>query len=123
MQPGDVASLRRLFALQPSRSRTLLRPDSSDPIRQVVCKVKSWLSQPSLAPHKASQLPALSLPRRKAGSDFDGVSALGGDVLHGGGAIEFVPGEGAALDGALQRAEQDEGKDLAIGEALQPYLA
>ena len=28
------ATLLRLFALQPLRSRTLLRPDSSDPIRQ-----------------------------------------------------------------------------------------
>jgi hypothetical protein len=55
--------------------------------------------------------------------DFDGVSALRGDVLDGGGALQFVPGEGSALDGALQGAEQNEGKDLAIGEALQPHLA
>ena len=54
--------------------------------------------------------------------DFDGVSALSGDVLDGGGAIQFVPGEGSPLDGALQGAEQNEGKDLAIGEALQPHL-
>jgi hypothetical protein len=31
---GDYTTLRRLFALQPLRSKTLLRPDSSDPIRQ-----------------------------------------------------------------------------------------
>jgi hypothetical protein len=46
-----------------------------------------------------------------------------GNVLYGGGAIEFVPGKGPALDGALQGAEQNERKDLAIGKALQPDLA
>jgi hypothetical protein len=42
---GYYTTLRRLFAHQPLRSKTLLRPDSSDPIRQRgVRKVKSWLS-------------------------------------------------------------------------------
>src|SRR5208283_3390349 len=41
--------LRRLFALQPLRSKTLLRPDSSDPIRQRGVQVKSWLSHLSLS--------------------------------------------------------------------------
>jgi hypothetical protein len=89
----------------------------------VVCKVKSCLSQLSVVPNKTSQCPLSPFVDAKAGSDFDRVSALGGDVFYGGGAVEFVPGEGTALDGALQGAEQDDGKDLAIGEALQPYLA
>jgi hypothetical protein len=87
----------------------------------VVCKVKSWLSQLSVVTKQANC--PISPFLAKAGSDFDRVSALGGDVVYGGGAVEFVPGEGAALDGSLQGAEQDDGKNLAIGEALQPHLA
>jgi hypothetical protein len=33
LKPGVYTTLRRLFALQPLRSKTLLPPDSSDPIR------------------------------------------------------------------------------------------
>ena len=42
---------------------------------------------------------------------------LGG---HGCGAVELVPGEGLAVDGALQGLEEDDGENLAVGEALDP---
>src|SRR5436305_5568727 len=41
----------------------------------------------------------------------------------GGGALEFVPGKGPAINGALQSFEQHQRKQLAIGKALQPNLA
>ena len=43
-----------------------------------------------------------------------------GVLAHLGGALEFVPVEGFAVDGALEGLEQDDGEDLAIGEALEP---
>ncbi len=36
------------------------------------------------------------------------------------GALEFVPIEGFAVDGALDRLEQNDGEDLAVSESLQP---
>src|SRR5713226_1661079 len=67
---------------------------------------------------RASRPPPHLLP-----SDFNRVTALGGHVAYGGGAIQFVPGEGATLDGTFQGPEQNQRKYLAIGEALQPHLA
>jgi len=46
----------------------------------------------------------------------EGVGALG----HFGGALEFFPVERLAVDGALDGSEEDEGEELAVGEALQP---
>lgn len=63
------------------------------------------------------------LSLRDSQLDFDRVAALGWRVFYGGGAIEFVPGEGATLNGALQGAEENERKYLAVGKALQPHLA
>src|ERR1019366_5335288 len=34
LKPGDYATLRHWFAVQPLRAKTLLRPDRRDPIRQ-----------------------------------------------------------------------------------------
>ena len=43
------------------------------------------------------------------------------DLLgHFGGAFEFVPVEGFAVDGSLDGLEEDDGEDLAVGEALDP---
>jgi len=39
---------------------------------------------------------------------------------HLGGAFEFVPVEGFAVDGPLDGLEEDDGEDLAVGEALDP---
>ncbi len=39
---------------------------------------------------------------------------------HFAGALELVPAEALAVDGALDRAEQHPGKELAVGEALNP---
>src|SRR5271154_6780281 len=48
----------------------------------------------------------------------------GGEFLGGGGhlggAVELVPGEGLAVDGALDGLEEDDREDLAIAEALDP---
>ena len=43
-----------------------------------------------------------------------------GAFAHLGGALDFVPVEGLAVDGALERLEQHDGEKLAVGEALQP---
>ena len=43
-----------------------------------------------------------------------------GSLGHLGGALELVPVEGLAVDGALHGLEQDPGEELAIGEALDP---
>ena len=43
-----------------------------------------------------------------------------GLLAHLRGALDFVPREGLAVDGALDGAEQDHRKHLAVGEALQP---
>src|SRR5579883_1427308 len=40
-----------------------------------------------------------------------------------GSALNLVPGEAPAFDGALKRLEQHQRKQLAIGEALQPNVA
>jgi len=48
----------------------------------------------------------------------EGVGALG----HFGGALEFFPVEGLAVDGALDGSEEDEGEKLSVGEALEPYV-
>lgn len=45
-----------------------------------------------------------------------------GLVSHGGGALEFVPGEFLALDGSFDGLKQDDRKDLPVGETLQPNL-
>ena len=39
---------------------------------------------------------------------------------HFGGAFEFVPVEGLAVDRSLDGLEEDDGEDLAVGEALDP---
>ena len=39
---------------------------------------------------------------------------------HLGGALDLVPVEGLAVDGALEGLEEHDGEDLAVGEALQP---
>jgi hypothetical protein len=44
-ETSDYTMLRRCFAPQPLRSKTLLRPGSSYPSDSVLCKFKSWLSQ------------------------------------------------------------------------------
>ena len=41
-------------------------------------------------------------------------------LAHLGGALDLVPVEGLAVDGALERLEEHDGEDLAVGEALQP---
>ena len=43
-----------------------------------------------------------------------------GVLAHLGGALDLVPVEGLAVDGALERLEQHDREDLAVGEALQP---
>src|SRR5579875_3128816 len=45
---------------------------------------------------------------------------LFGLLGHLGGAFELVPVEGLAVNGALDRFQQDIAKELAIGEALHP---
>ncbi len=50
----------------------------------------------------------------RSGSNFFGL------LRHLRGAFELVPGERPAVDGPLERLEQHQRKDLAIGEALQP---
>ena len=43
------------------------------------------------------------------------------DLLgHLSGSFEFVPVEGFAVDGSLEGLEEDDGEDLAVGEALDP---
>jgi hypothetical protein len=61
-----------------------------------------------------------------------GTSAVRGQSLYGvsvnasvclahlGRALNLVPVERLAVDGALQRLEEDDGKELPVGEALQP---
>src|SRR6185437_1253547 len=44
-------------------------------------------------------------------------------VRHGGGAIEFVPGEWLARNRSLHGLEQDNRKKLPVGKSLQPHLA
>ena len=39
---------------------------------------------------------------------------------HLGRTVELVPGEGFAVDGALDGAEEDDGEELAVAEALDP---
>src|SRR5260370_17172719 len=39
-----------------------------------------------------------------------------------GGALQLVPGEGLAVNGALHGLEQHRGEELAVGEALQPEM-
>src|ERR1700678_2351547 len=56
-------------------------------------------------------------------SDFYRVLALGRNILHRGSAVKFVPGKRKTLNGPLQGPEQNQRKDLAIGEPLQPNLA
>src|ERR1700743_2177198 len=41
---------------------------------------------------------------------------------HGGGAFEFVPVEGFAVDGSFDRFEEDDREQLAVGEALNPDM-
>ena len=55
--------------------------------------------------------------------DIHRVAAFRREVIDGGGALEFVPGEGTALNGALQGLDQDYGKELPVREALKPDLA
>ena len=43
--------------------------------------------------------------------------------LHTGGALQFVPGKAAAFHGALERLDQHQREQLAVGEALQPDVA
>src|SRR5690348_13244528 len=43
-------------------------------------------------------------------------------LRHGGRALELVPGKRFAVDGALERLQQDRRKQLSIGKALQPYV-
>ena len=43
-----------------------------------------------------------------------------GGFAHLGGALDLVPVEGLAVDGALEGLEEHDGEDLAVGEALQP---
>ena len=50
---------------------------------------------------------------RSFGEDF-------GVFAHLGGALDLVPVEGLAVDGALEGLEEHDGKHLAVGEALQP---
>src|ERR1043166_560373 len=43
-------------------------------------------------------------------------------VRHGGGTLQLVPVEGMAGHRAFQRFDEHDGKQLAIGEALQPDM-
>ena len=59
------------------------------------------------------------------GFDSGGVRLIAdGNLLgllgHCGGALEFVPVEGLAVDGTLDGLEEDDGEELAVGEALDP---
>lgn len=45
-----------------------------------------------------------------------------GGFGHLGGALQFVPVEGLAVDGALQGFEEDDREDLAVGKALDPDM-
>ena len=49
--------------------------------------------------------------------------SLAGPETHFGGAFQFVPSEALAFDGALHGLEQYHREQLAVREALQPYLA
>src|SRR5512146_3519604 len=53
-------------------------------------------------------------------SDADWDSGMG---LYSCPALEFVPSEAFAIDGALQSLYQHHGEELAIGEALEPDVA
>lgn len=45
-----------------------------------------------------------------------------GSLAHLGGALQFVPVEGFAVDGALESLEQNNREQLAVGKSLQPYV-
>ena len=45
-----------------------------------------------------------------------------GVLAHLGGALDFVPVEGLAVDGAEKRFEKHDRKYLAVGETLQPDM-
>ncbi len=64
-------------------------------------------------------LDAVSVARRFVSVQLALRELLGG-FGHLGGALELVPVEGLAVDGALHGLEQHDGEDLAIGEALNP---
>src|SRR5208282_4072169 len=51
------------------------------------------------------------------------LAADGDGLPHGGSALQFVPGEAAAFHRALEGLYQHDGKQLAIGEALQPDVS
>ena len=58
-----------------------------------------------------------------ASGNFHRIPPLDGSVLHRCRAFQFVPRKRLALDGTLHGSKQNDGENLAIGEALQPHLA
>src|ERR1039458_10673001 len=50
-------------------------------------------------------------------------AAYGNGLSHTGSALQLVPGKAAAFHGALERLEEHQGEQLAVGEALQPDVA
>src|ERR1039458_8151 len=50
-------------------------------------------------------------------------TAYGNGLPHTGRALQLVPGKAAPFHGALERLEEYQGEQLAIGEALQPDVA
>src|ERR1019366_5491191 len=50
-------------------------------------------------------------------------AAYGNGLPHTGSAFQFVPGKAAPFHGALERLDEHQGEQLAIGKALQPDVA
>src|ERR1700733_14440437 len=59
------------------------------------------------------------MPRRNLLRDF---RQQVGALAHLCGALDLVPVEGLAVDGALERFEEHDGEYLAVGKALQPDM-
>src|ERR1035437_9754159 len=50
-------------------------------------------------------------------------TAYGNGLSHTGSALQLVPGKAAPFHGALERLEEHQGEQLAVGETLQPDMA